>query len=126
MTRASDMSGHPAGASGLSAAGPRQELDLFDVLALAWSQRGLMVLVFAVLMSMGVAASFLMLKPSYTAEARLLVLLNEDPTPAAAGWGDGFMLNQVMQSESELLSSNAVRTLTYETLGAEAILGEAV
>lgn len=126
MTRASDMSGHPAGASGLSAAGPRQELDLFDVLALAWSQRGLIVLVFAVLMSIGVAASFLMLKPSYTAEARLLVLLNEDPTPAAAGWGDGFMLNQVMQSESELLSSNAVRTLTYETLGAEAILGEAV
>jgi uncharacterized protein involved in exopolysaccharide biosynthesis len=126
MTRAFDNSGHPAGPSGLSAAPARRELDLFDVLALAWSERGFIALVFAVLMAIGVAASLLLLKPSYQAEARLLVLLNEDPTPAAAGWGDGFMLNQVMQSESELLSSNAVRELTYETLGAAAILGEAV
>lgn len=126
MTRAWNNSGHPAGASNLSADSPRQELDLFDVLALAWSERGFIVLVAAVLMAIGVAASLTLLKPSYTAESRLLVLLNDDPTPAAAGWGDGFMLNQVMQSESELLSSNAVRELTFETLGAEAILGEPV
>ncbi len=126
MTRAWNNSGHPAGASGLSADSPRQELDLFDVLALAWSERGFIILVAAVLMAIGVAASLTLLKPSYTAESRLLVLLNEDPTPAAAGWGDGFMLNQVMQSESELLSSNAVREIAYETLGPEAILGEEV
>ncbi|WP_203292596.1 GumC family protein [Maricaulis parjimensis] len=126
MTRAWNNSGHPAGASGLSAAQPRKELDLFDVLALAWSERGFIVLLAAVMMAIGVAASLTLLKPSYTAHSRLLVLLNEDPTPAAAGWGDGFMLNQVMQSESELMSSNAVRTLAFETLGAEAILGEPV
>lgn len=126
MSRAPENTGHPAGQDGLSAPVARRELDLFDVLALAWSERGFIAIVFAVLMAIGVTASLVLLKPSYTAEARLLVLLNEDPTPAAAGWGNGFIINQVMQSESELLSSDAVRRLTLDTLGAAAILGEAV
>jgi len=126
MTRASETSGPPAGQAGVSAASGRRELDLFDVLALAWAERGFIALVFAVLFALGVAGAMLTMKTSYTAESRFLVLLNEDPTPAAAGWGDGFMLNQVMQSESELLSSEAVRRLALDTLGAEAILGEPV
>lgn len=126
MTRASDISGSPAGQAGVSAASGRRELDLFDVLALAWAERGFIALVFAVLFALGVAGAMLTMKTSYTAESRFLVLLNEDPTPAAAGWGDGFMLNQVMQSESELLSSDAVRRLALDTLGPEAILGEPV
>jgi uncharacterized protein involved in exopolysaccharide biosynthesis len=126
MNRASDTTGHPAGPAGVSAASGRRELDLFDVLALAWAERGFIALVFAVLFALGVAGAMLTLKTSYTAESRFLVLLNEDPTPAAAGWGDGFMLNQVMQSESELLSSEAVRRLALDTLGTEAVLGEAV
>lgn len=126
MTRTPDILAYPDGTAVPSAPAARRELDLFDILALAWSERGFIAIVFAVLMAIGVSASLLLLKPSYTAEARLLVLLNEDPTPAAAGWGDGFMLNQVMQSESELLSSDAVRRLTLDTLGPAAILGEAV
>ena len=126
MTRASETSGPPAGQAGVSAASGRRELDLFDVLALAWAERGFIALVFAVLFALGVAGAILTMTTSYTAESRFLVLLNEDPTPAAAGWGDGFMLNQVMQSESELLSSDAVRRLALDTLGAEAILGEPV
>lgn len=126
MTRASHFSGpQPAPAGGPAASG-RRELDLFDVVALAWAERGFIAIVFAVIFTLGVAGAMLTLKTSYTAESRFLVLLNEDPTPAAAGWGDGFMLNQVMQSESELLSSEAVRRIALDSLGAETVLGEAV
>ncbi len=99
-------------------------LDLFDVIALAWSQRGVIALIFAVVFAVGVATSLTMLEPSYEAESRLLVLLEDNPTPAAAGAGGAFMLDQIMQSESELLGSGAVRRLTLEALGPSVILGE--
>ena len=86
MTRASHFSGpQPAPAGGPAASG-RRELDLFDVVALAWAERGFIAIVFAVIFTLGVAGAMLTLKTSYTAESRFLVLLNEDPTPAAAGW----------------------------------------
>ncbi|MHA6289514.1 GumC family protein [Maricaulis sp. CAU 1757] len=126
MTRAS----HDSGRSPDRPTGPglphRRELDLFDVVALGWLERGLIALVFAVIFAIGVVASLTLLKPSYEAETRLLVLLDEDPTPSTAGLGGAFMLDQVMQSESQLLGSAAVRQLALETLGAEAILGEPV
>ncbi|WP_339334910.1 Wzz/FepE/Etk N-terminal domain-containing protein [uncultured Maricaulis sp.] len=126
MTRAYHDSG-PASAAALgSAHSSRGELDLFDVIALAWSQKGFILLIFAVIFAVGVAASLTLLKPSYTAETRLLVLLDANPTPNAAGVGDAFMLDQVMQSESELLSSDAVRRLALQTLGADVVLGEPV
>ncbi|WP_297733070.1 Wzz/FepE/Etk N-terminal domain-containing protein [uncultured Maricaulis sp.] len=125
MTRAyHDTGSAQAGAVGTVDA-PRRELDLFDVIALAWSQKGFIALIFAVIFAVGVAASLILLQPSYTAETRLLVLLDSNPTPTAAGVGDAFMLDQVMQSESELLSSDAVRRLALETLGADVVLGEA-
>ena len=77
----------PAPAGGPVASG-RRELDLFDVVALAWAERGFIAIVFAVIFTLGVAGAMLTLKTSYTAESRFLVLLNEDPTPAAAGWGE--------------------------------------
>lgn len=126
MTRAFPPSGPTAGPVGMPSAAGRRELDLFDVLSLAWSERGVIAIVFAVLFVLGAAGALLTMKTTYTAESRFLVLLDEDPTPAAAGWGDGFMLNQVMQSESELLSSEAVRRLALDMLGPETVLGETV
>lgn len=126
MTRAYHESGTAyAEAAGPSRA-PRGELDLFDVIALAWSQKGFIALIFAIIFAIGAAASLTLLKPVYTADTRLLVLLDSDPTPSAAGVGDAFMLDQVMQSESELLSSEAVRRLALQTLGADVVLGEQV
>ncbi len=126
MTRAY----HDTGSAEVRAAGTadtsRRELDLFDVIALAWSQKGFIALIFAVIFAVGVGVSLTLLKPSYTAETRLLVLLDSNPTPTAAGVGDAFMLDQVLQSESELLSSDAVRRLALETLGADIVLGEGV
>ncbi|RKQ95498.1 GumC family protein [Maricaulis maris] len=124
MTRAYQDMGpaHPAASGSVHA--PRGELDLFDVIALAWSQKGFIALIFALVFAVGAAASLMLLKPTYTAETRLLVLLDSNPTPTAAGVGDAFMLDQVMQSESELLSSEAVRRLALDTLGADVVLGE--
>jgi len=124
MNRATHPSAPRGGNAPLSADAGSGGLDLFDVIALAWSQRGFIALVFAVLFAIGVAASLTLLKPSYEAETRLLVLLEDDPTPAAAGAGGAFMLDQIMQSESELLGSGAVRRLTLETLGPLGVLGE--
>ena len=122
MTRAYHDTGSASAGTAGTIDAPRRELDLFDVIALAWSQKGFIALIFAVIFAGGVAASMTLLKPSYTAETRLLVLLDSNPTPTAAGVGDAFMLDQVMQSESELLSSDAVRRLALETLGALSLI----
>lgn len=124
MTRAYHETGSAHPAATRQAGAPRGELDLFDVIALAWSQKGFIALIFSLIFAVGVGASLILLKPSYTSDTRLLVLLDSNPTPTAAGVGDAFMLDQVMQSESELLSSEAVRRLALETLGADVVLGE--
>lgn len=124
MTRAYPNPGRPYGQATPSGQPDRGELDLFDVIALAWSEKGFIALVFAVLFALGAAASLTMLKPSYTAESRLLILLENDPTPNAAGAGGAFMLPQIMQSESELLGSEAVRRIALESLGTAAIVDQ--
>jgi uncharacterized protein involved in exopolysaccharide biosynthesis len=98
-------------------------LDLFDLIEMIWSQRVIIVVVFLLLFAVGAVGSILMLDRSYEAKARLLVLLDdEDLTPGAAGSGDGFILEQVMQSEAEILNSEAVRRRALETIGPAAIL----
>ncbi|WP_339748317.1 Wzz/FepE/Etk N-terminal domain-containing protein [uncultured Maricaulis sp.] len=126
MTRDHHTSGpNEAPATGLGS-GTRGDLDLFDVIALAWSEKGFIALVFAVLFALGVAASLTMLKPTYQAHSTLMILQGDNPTPATAGSGDAFILAQVMQSESQLLSSATVLRRTLDALGPEQILGEVV
>ena len=102
----------------------RGQLDLFDVIALAWSERGFIVLVFAILFAAGATASVLLLKPSYQAHLPLIVILEENAAPATAGLGGAFMLDQIMQSESELLNSDAVRRRALAMIGPAAVLEE--
>jgi len=98
---------------------PRRELDLFDLLALAWSKKVVIVLVFLVLFIPMAGAAWLVLKPEYVAQSRLLVLLDpEDQAPGAAGSGGAFTLDQVLQSEAEILNSETVRRLAIERQGA--------
>tara|TARA_R110000868_G_scaffold35549_4_gene127415 strand:+ start:8292 stop:9866 length:1575 start_codon:yes stop_codon:yes gene_type:complete len=123
MTRDHDINGQESGRGAGLGSGPRGDLDLFDVIALAWSERGFIALLFAGLFAIGVALSLTMLKPSYEAHARMLILLEDNPTPSTAGSGGAFMLAQVMQSESELLSSVAVRRRALEQLGPRQVLG---
>ncbi len=112
--------GPDAGASG-PAEPVRRELDLFDLAALAWSQLGFMALVFIAVFLPLAFGAWMVLQPSYQAQSRLLVLLDEeDPTPGAAGAGAAFILDQVMQSEIEILDSDAVRRRALESRGVDA------
>ena len=103
--------------------GGAESLDLFDVIALAWSQRGFIFIIFAIIFAIGATASIMLLQPSYEAQSRLLVVLDaNDPTPGAAGSGGAFELDQVMQSESEILNSDPVRRRAIAELGAETLI----
>ena len=109
---------------GADASGPaepvRRELDLFDLAALVWSQRLFMAIVFIAVFLPLAFGAWMVLQPSYEANSRLLVLLDEeDPTPGAAGAGEAFILDQVMQSEIEILDSDAVRRRALEARGVE-------
>jgi polysaccharide biosynthesis protein PslE len=103
----------------------RRELDLYDLIDMIWSQRAVIIAVFLVLFIAGGAAAYLLLNKTYEARARLLVLLDdEDLTPGAAGSGDGFIIEQVMQSESEIMNSETVRRIALENIGPAAVLAE--
>lgn len=126
MTQFQPNLGAANGPNSPSSQAGRGDLDLFDVIALAWSERGFIALVFAVLFAAGVTASLTMLRPSYTANLPLLIMLEDDPTPATAGMGGAFMLDQIMQSESELLNSDAVRRRALQQIGPSAVLSGAL
>lgn len=96
----------------------RREIDLFDLIALAWAQKGFILLIFLVLFLPLAGAAWFVLKPEYVAQSRLLVLLDpEDQAPGAAGSGGAFTLDQVLQSEAEILNSETVRRLAIERQG---------
>ena len=100
-------------------------MDLYDLIELAWAQRVVIILVFAVLFAVGAGAAIMLIKPSYEAQARLLLILDDaDPSPGTAGAGGAFVLDQVLQSESEILNSDAVRRLAIREVGADALLPE--
>mgnify|MGYP001443231404 CR=1 FL=1 len=117
----------PAGRTVAPQASPRGdergELDLYDLVELAWAQRVLIILVFAVLFAVGAGAAIMLIKPSYEAQARLLLILDDaDPTPGTAGAGGAFVLDQVLQSETEILNSDAVRRLAIAEVGIGSLL----
>ncbi|MCC5982436.1 MAG: hypothetical protein JJU26_12045 [Oceanicaulis sp.] len=99
----------------------RRELDLFDLLALAWSQKLFILLIFLLLFVPMAGAAWVLLKPEYVAQSRLLVLLDpEDQAPGAAGSGGAFTLDQVLESEAAILNSETVRRLALERQGGSA------
>lgn len=117
MVRMESTRGPGSGNSAPAGSG-RRELDLFDLLALAWSQKVFILIVFLVLFVPMAGAAFFVLKPEYVAQSRLLVLLDaDDQAPGAAGSGGAFTLDQVLQSEAEILNSDTVRRLAIERQG---------
>ena len=88
----------------------RRELDLVDLVAIAWTQRLFIILITLLIFIPLAAAAYLSLTPTYTAGSRLLVIMDdEDLTPGAAGAGGEFMFDQIMQSEADLLASEEVK-----------------
>ncbi|GJL96703.1 MAG: hypothetical protein DHS20C06_05200 [Hyphobacterium sp.] len=123
MSRTYTGPGQNSHVRSVPADGEQRELDLYDLIEMIWSQRAMVIGIFLLLFVAGAAASVLMLNKTYEARARLLVLLDdEDLTPGAAGSGDGFILEQVLQSEAEILNSETVRRMALETIGPAAVL----
>lgn len=88
----------------------RRELDLVDLVAIAWTQRLFIILITLVIFIPLAVGAYLSLTPTYTAGSRLLVIMDdEDLTPGAAGAGGEFMFDQIMQSEADLLASEEVK-----------------
>ncbi|MEQ8405237.1 MAG: Wzz/FepE/Etk N-terminal domain-containing protein [Oceanicaulis sp.] len=100
---------------------PSRELDLFDLAAFVWTEKILAVVIAAVLFVPLAALAWISLTPTYEATSRLLVILDDsDLTPGAAGSGGAFTIDPVMQSEIEILNSDAVRRRALEARGAPA------
>lgn len=92
-----------------------REVDLFDLIAFVWTQKFYAALIAGLVFIPLAIFAVTMIKPSYEATSRLLVIQDEDDlTPGAAGSGGAFTLDQVMESEAEILNSDAVRRLALE------------
>lgn len=98
-----------------------RDLDLFDLAAFVWTQK-LLALMVAIIVFIPLAVlAWSALTPTYVATSRLLVILDDrDLTPGAAGSGGAFIIDPVMQSEIEILNSDAVRRRALESRGAPA------
>lgn len=101
------------------AQGRAPTLDLFDLIAFVWTQLWLAVLVAVIVFIPLATLAFISIKPSYEATSRLLVRHDDsDLSPGAAGSGEAFILDQVMESEAEILNSDAVRRIALRNRGA--------
>ena len=97
-------------AAGRTPRAPSRELGLFDLAAFVWTQK-LVAIVVAIIAFVPLAwLAWSALTPTYEAQSRLLIILDDnDLTPGAAGAGGAFTLDQVMESEAEILNTDAVR-----------------
>ena len=91
-----------------------------DFITLLWRERGLMLLVFLVMLALGVAAA-MSLKTSYPAHSSLLVRLGQEyvyePRVGDAARGAVPSTDQVIQSEVEILGSPTLHQKVVEALG---------
>ncbi|XBQ15676.1 MAG: Wzz/FepE/Etk N-terminal domain-containing protein [Oceanicaulis sp.] len=107
--------GAQSGAGEPHARAETRELDLFDLAAFVWTKKLLAILVTVLVFVPAAVLAWFALEPVWRAESRLLVILDQsDLTPGAAGSGGAFTLDQVMQSETEILNSDAVRRRALE------------
>lgn len=107
------------GGDGARGGAPARELDLFDLAAFIWTQKLLAAAITLILFVPLAVLAWTSLTPTYEATSRLLVILDDsDLTPGAAGSGGAFIIDPVMQSEIEILNSDAVRRRALEIRGA--------
>lgn len=109
------MSARDQDGRGGGTGGSRRDLDLFDLIALLWTQKALAIVTALIVFVPIALLAVTQVTPSYEAVSRLLVIQDDnDLAPGAAGSGGAFTLDQVMQSEAEILNSDAVRRLAIE------------
>jgi uncharacterized protein involved in exopolysaccharide biosynthesis len=91
-----------------------------DFITLLWRERWLMLIVFLVILIAGGGAAFLM-KKTYSAHASVLVRLGQEyvyePRAGDAARGAVPTNDQVIQSETEILSSSELRMRAIQSVG---------
>jgi uncharacterized protein involved in exopolysaccharide biosynthesis len=91
-----------------------------DFITLLWRELPLMIVVFLVIVALGLGAALLMEK-TYTASSSLFVRLGQEyvyqPRAGDAGRGAVPDIDQVVQSESEILMSDELRDRVIRRLG---------
>lgn len=101
------------------------QLGLGDIIALLFRELWLMIIVFAVIFGVGLMAAFSM-PSSYTAGASLLMQLGKnyvyEPVAGDAARGATATIDQVVQSEVEILSSTELKRNVIAKLGYKVIL----
>ena len=98
----------------------RPRYALSDFATLLWRERFVMLAIFLLIAVAGVGFS-LTLKKTYPAQASVLVRLGQEyvyqPRAGDAGRGAVPDVNQLIQSESEILSSEALRARVIREIG---------
>src|SRR6185312_10231706 len=91
-----------------------------DYVALLWRERWLMLWTFLVVLALGLAVAFFM-KTTYAAQSSLLVRLSQEyvyqPVAGDAARGAVPEPDQILQSETEILSSAEVKERVLDRLG---------
>jgi len=111
--------------AGKAAGGRLMQLGLGDIIALLFRELWLMIIVFGVIFGIGLLAAFSM-PSSYTAGASLLMQLGKnyvyEPVAGDAARGATATIDQVVQSEVEILSSTELKRNVIAKLGYKVIL----
>ena len=98
----------------------RVRYSMEDTARLLWREKGLMILVFVVLLALGALAA-LTLPKTYTASSRLLVQLGQEyvyqPRAGDAGRGVTPTIEDVVLSELEILQSNELKRRVVKDVG---------
>ena len=119
------LAGQSQPGAGKSAGGRLMQLGLGDIIALLFRELWLMLVVFAVIFGVGLMAAFSM-PSSYTAGASLLMQLGKnyvyEPVAGDAARGATATIDQVVQSEVEILSSTELKRNVIAKLGYKVIL----
>jgi uncharacterized protein involved in exopolysaccharide biosynthesis len=111
--------------AGRPAGGRLMQLGMGDIIALLFRELWLMIIVFGVIFGIGLMAAFSM-PSSYTAGASLLMQLGKnyvyEPVAGDAARGATATIDQVVQSEVEILSSTELKRNVIAKLGYKVIL----
>jgi uncharacterized protein involved in exopolysaccharide biosynthesis len=109
---------------GETGAGPAST-GLGDVALMLWRERGFMLVVFLISFVLLAGAAMVALQKTYTATASLLVRFDQayalTPAVGAANPASGLGIEQIVQSEISILSSDVLKESTLDTLGLRAV-----
>jgi uncharacterized protein involved in exopolysaccharide biosynthesis len=120
MSSTSAWTGRPAASPYGGERSARTRFAPEDFVTLLWRERRLMLAIFFAISLVGIAFALTM-KPTYTANSSVLVRLGQEyvyePRVGDAGRGVAPESDRVIQSEAEILGSDALRLRTLETVG---------